>query len=150
MGLTDRGCSVARVLGTRKLGRVRADRESIPFSFDSSALAEGGKAVLTVKLIDGGKEIASVSQTITRLKKNSGSMVWIENGIIVKNGKPWYPRHIYAMGYRGGKAFTERFKSDDLAASPFRMATLEPGRLVRVFLFIYFLLNWLDYMAFLL
>ena len=58
-------------------------------------------------------------------------MVWIENGVIVKNGKPWYPRHIYAMGYQGGEAFTERFKSDDLAASPFRMAALEPGRLVK-------------------
>ena len=114
-----------------KTQTFKADRESIPFSFDSSALAEGGKAVLAVKVIDGDKEIASVSQTITRLKKNSGSMVWIENGVIVKNGKVWYPRHIYAMGYRGGKAFTERFKSDDLAASPFRMATLEPGRLVR-------------------
>ena len=64
----------------------KADRESIPFSFNSSALAKGGKAVLTVKLIDGGKEFASVSQTITRLKKNSGSMVWIENGVIMKNG----------------------------------------------------------------
>jgi len=116
---------------TAKTLTFKADRELIPFSFDSSALAEGGKAELTVKLIDGGKEIASVSQTVTRLKKNSGSMVWIENGVIIKNGKPWYPRHIYALGYRGGEAFMERYKSDDLATSPFRSATLEPARLIK-------------------
>ena len=109
----------------------KADRELIPFSFDSSALTEGGKAVLSVKLIEGSKEIASVSQTISRLKKNQGSMVWIENGVIVKNGKPWYPRHIYAFGYRGGEQFMERYKSDDLAISPFRSATLEPARLIK-------------------
>ncbi|MBQ6597973.1 MAG: hypothetical protein IJH79_10520, partial [Lentisphaeria bacterium] len=114
-----------------KTQTFKADRESIPFSFDSSTLAEGGKAVLTVKLTDGGKEIVSVSQTVSRLKKNTGSMVWIENGVIMKNGKPWYPRHIYAMGYQGGKAFMERYKSDDLAISPFRQATLEPGRLIK-------------------
>ncbi|MBQ9335895.1 MAG: hypothetical protein IJS14_01190 [Lentisphaeria bacterium] len=116
---------------TEKTQTFKADRDTIPFSFDSSALTEGGKAILSVKLTDGGREIASVSQTITRLKKNSGSMVWIENGVIVKNGKPWYPRHIYAFGYHGGEAFMERYKSDDLAVSPFRQATLEPARLVK-------------------
>ena len=114
-----------------KTQTFKADRESIPFSFDSSALAEGSKAVLNVKLTENGKEYASVSQTISRLKKNSGSMVWIENGVIVKNGKPWYPRHIYAMGYQGGEAFMERYKSDDLAVSPFQSATLEPNRLIK-------------------
>ena len=114
-----------------KTQKFKADRGTIPFSFDSKALAEGGKAVLSVKLVDGGKGTASVSQTITRLKKNSGSTVWIENGVIIKNGKPWYPRHIYALGYRGGEAFGERYKSDDLAVSPFRQATLEPARLVK-------------------
>ena len=108
-----------------------ANRETIPFRFDSSKLAEGGKAQLTAKITNGGKEIASFSCHIRRLKKNAGSMVWIENGVLVKNGKPWYPRDIYARGYLGGKAFAERCKADDLAESRFRAVSVEPRILIR-------------------
>ena len=115
----------------KKMQKFKADRDTVAFSFDSKALKEGGKAMLTAKLIDGGREITSVSRTVTRLKKNAGSMVWIENGALVKNGKPWYPRHIYAMGYKGGKAFDARFRADNLAMTPFKLASVEPGRLIR-------------------
>ena len=116
---------------TKKTLKLKADRGTIPFTFDSKGLVEGGKAALSVKLTDDGKEMASASQTITRLKKSNGSMVWIENGILYKNGKPWYPRDIYARGYRGGTAFGERFRADDFADTKFKAKTVEPRRLIR-------------------
>ena len=109
---------------------VKAVMDKIPFSFDSSSLNEGGQAVLTAAIIRDERELQSVSRRITRLKRNEGSMIWIENGVIIKNGRPWYPRYIYAPGYGGGKAFALRFKADDLTESPFRHASLEPARLV--------------------
>ena len=111
--------------------KFQADAQDIPFSFDSSALTEGGKAVLTAAVLDGGSKIASVSKTVTRLRKNAGSMVWIENGAVIRNGKPIYPRYIDAPGYLGGRAFAERCKADDLGDTPFRQVSLEPFRLIR-------------------
>ena len=116
---------------TEKTQTFKADRETVAFRFDSGKLAEGGKALLTAKLLENGRETASATCTVTRLKKNKGSMIWIENNALIKNGRPWYPRFIYAQGFMGGKAFAERFKADDLAATPVRTATLEPGRLIK-------------------
>jgi len=113
-----------------KTQSFKADGDTVTFSFESSALTEGGKALLTAKLLENGRE-TSATCTVTRLKKNKGSMVWIENNALIKNGKPWYPRFIYAQGYLGGTAFAERFNADDLAATPVRTATLEPFRLIR-------------------
>ena len=109
----------------------KADAETIPFAFDSKALSEGDKAVLTAKLLENGRETASASCSVTRLKKNKGSMIWIENNELIKNGRPWYPRFIYAQGFMGGTAFAKRFKADDLAATPVRTTTLEPNRLIK-------------------
>ena len=114
-----------------KTQSFKADSDIVSFSFDSKALTEGGKALLTAKLLENGKQTASASCTVTRLKKNDGSMIWIENNVLIKNGQPWYPRFIYAQGYMGGTAFAERFKADDFAATPIRMRTLEPGRLIK-------------------
>ena len=109
----------------------KADGDTVSFLFESNTLAEGGKALLTAKLLENGRETASASCTVSRLKKNDGSMIWIENNALIKNGRPWYPRFIYAQGFLGGSAFAERFKADDLAATPVRTATLEPGRLIK-------------------
>ena len=108
----------------------KADREAIPFRFDSRELSDGGRATLSAKIMEGNKEIASASCPVTRLKKNNGSMIWIENNVLIKNGKPWYPRFIYASGYMGGTAFGERYHSDQLAESPFLQTVLEPFRLI--------------------
>ena len=114
-----------------KTQRFNADVDTVSFSFESSALTEGGKSLLTAKLLENGRKTASASCTVTRLKKNKGSMIWIENNALIKNGRPWYPRFIYAQGFMGGTAFAERFKADDLAATPVRATTLEPGRLIK-------------------
>jgi len=108
----------------------KAADETLPFAFESGSLTEGGRAVLEAKLLENGKEIASVSCPVTRQKKKEGSMLWIEDGVLIKNGKPWYPRGIYACGYLGGKAFGERYKADDLAETPVRFVFMEPRRLV--------------------
>ena len=110
--------------------KFKADSDVVPFSFESGALTEGGRAVLTAKVLICGVEAAASTCTVTRLKKNEGSMLWIENGVIMKNGKPWYPREIYARGYRGGRAFAERYNADDLAESAFRQASVEPRRMI--------------------
>ncbi|MBR4665308.1 MAG: hypothetical protein IKO93_15690 [Lentisphaeria bacterium] len=114
-----------------KTQTYKADRETIAFRFDSGKLAEGGKAQLTAKLVENGRETASAVCAATRLKKNDGSMIWIENNTLIKNGQPWYPRFIYAQGYMGGTAFAKRFLADDLAATQVRMRTLEPNRLIK-------------------
>ncbi len=114
-----------------KTQSFKADSDTVSFSFESTALMEGGKALLSAKLLENGRETASASCTVARLKKNDGSMIWIENNALIKNGRPWYPRFIYAQGFLGGSAFAERFKADDLAATPVRTATLEPGRLIK-------------------
>ena len=110
---------------------LKADRATVPFQFDSRKLSEGGKVLLTAALIDNGREIASAACLITRLKKNDGSMIWIENNVLIKNGKPWYPRSIYARGYLGGKAFATRYNADKLGESRFRIRSLAPEKLIR-------------------
>ena len=109
---------------------LKADREIIPFQFDSSKLTEDGKVQLTAKIIEQGKETAAATCRVARLKKNTGSMIWIENNVLIKNGKPWYPRYIYAYGYRGGTAFKERYNADQLGEAKFRMRSLEPALLI--------------------
>ena len=116
----------------KKTQKFKADSDLIPFAFDSRDLPEGGKAVLSVKLLDGNREVASVTQTVTLLKKHSGSMLWIEDGRIIKNGKPCFFRTMSAFGFLGGKAFTERIAKDDLGfLRPKKEVTLEPSRLIR-------------------
>ena len=109
---------------------LKADAETIPFQFDSSSLAEGGKALLSASIRDGGKEIASATCHVTRLTENSGSMIWVENNVLIKNGKPWYPRFIYAHGYLGSKAFATRCQADQLGEARFRIRSLAPGKLI--------------------
>ncbi|MBQ9337695.1 MAG: hypothetical protein IJS14_10420 [Lentisphaeria bacterium] len=113
-----------------KTQKFDAGSEVIPFEFDSSALAEGGKACLRVKLLDGGRETASVSQTVRRLKKNAGSMLWIEDGVLYKNGKPRIHRTMSAVGWHGGAAFDERVKKDDLCFLHMKLQNVEPRRLI--------------------
>jgi|GEM_PF-506777 len=113
-----------------KTQKFKAKPEVIPFKFDSSALTVGGKATLRVKLLDGGKEIACVSQTVRRLKKNAGSMFWIKDGVLYKNGKPCFFRTMSAVGWHGGKAFDERLKKDDLCFLHPKVVNVEPKRLV--------------------
>lgn len=114
-----------------KVLELKADAETVPFQFDSRALTEGGQALLTATVLDSGREIASESCRITRLKKNEGSMIWIENNVLIKNGKPWYPRSVYARGYLGSKAFNVRYEADDLGESRFRIRSITPEKLIR-------------------
>ena len=116
---------------TEKTETFNAEKDVIPFAFGSDALPEGGKALLCVKIQDRGREISSVSETITRLKKGPGSMLWIEDGRIVKDGKPVFFRTMSAFGYHGGAALAERLRNDDLGFLNPAEVTLEPARLIR-------------------
>ena len=116
---------------TENTQKFEAGSEVIPFRCESQALSEGGKAVLTAKILDGGKEIASVSQTIRRLKKNNGSMLWIQDGILYRNGKPCFFRTMSAVGWHGGEALAERLTKDDLGFRHAKVGNVEPKRLIR-------------------
>ena len=72
----------------------------------------------------------SVSQTVRRLKKNAGSMLWIEDGVLYKNGKPRFHRTLSAVGWHGGKAFDERVSKDDLGFLHMNLQNVEPKRLI--------------------
>ena len=112
--------------------KLKADAEKIPFCFESRALQPGGKAVLTVMLRADGKELASVSQSVRRLDPPAGiKCAWIENGMLIRDGAPWYPRYIFSPGRRGGKAFDAKFNAEDFAETPFRRIGLEPRSLIR-------------------
>ena len=116
---------------TQKTLKFKADREIIPFSFDSRSMPEGGKAQLTLKLREGDRELAAVSQTVARLKKTAGSVLRIENGVLYRNGKPCFFRTMSAWNYQGGRAIAERIAGDDLAFLRPRALNLEPCRLVK-------------------
>ena len=115
-----------------KILKLKADSEKIPFSFEGLSFPSGGRAVLTVTLRADGEDPFSVSQTIRRPEPPAGiKCTWIEDGVLIRDGVPWYPRYIYAPGRRGGKAFDARYKADDLAETPFVRAGLEPRSLIR-------------------
>ena len=115
---------------TEKTLTFQADKETIPFKFDSSKLPEGGKAILSANILDNGKIIASTDCVVTRLPENNGSMIWIENNVLIKNGKPWYPRTIYARGYLGGTLFQERYLADQLGETEVKRRNISPGQLI--------------------
>ena len=62
-----------------------------------------------------------------------GQMSWVENGRLIVDGKPLFRRNMYAEYYRGGEAFKRRYDADDLHLTHNfrRIATLEPGRLIK-------------------
>ncbi|MBQ2631338.1 MAG: hypothetical protein IJG13_16800 [Kiritimatiellae bacterium] len=80
------------------------------FHFDTAGFADGD-ATLTA---------ASGDETLTkRIRKlpplpAGRHATWIENGNLMFDGKPVARRNIYAEGFMGGKAFDEKYKSDDL------------------------------------
>ena len=62
-----------------------------------------------------------------------GQMSWVENGRLIVDGKPLFRRNLYAEYYRGGEAFKRKYDADNLHLTHNfrRIATLEPGRLIR-------------------
>ena len=111
--------------------KLKADQENIPFCFDSRNLTSGGKVLISAVVLDNGKSVASDKCSVVRLVENTGSIVRIENNVLIKNGKPWYPRTIYARGYLGGRLFDERYKADSLAETAVSRRTISPERLIR-------------------
>ena len=91
------------------------------FRFDTSKL-EIGEALLTITSPD--KEI---TKKIRRLAPNGKMMSWIEDGRVIVDGKPIFPRTFTAVGWRGGKAQMNRYLADDLHET--RQITHQNGRM---------------------
>lgn len=107
-----------------------ANKENIFFTFDSKKLPKGEAALLTAKIINNNKVISTKTCQIKNLKPNKGSAIWIENNVLIKNGKPWYPRTIYARGYLGGTVFKEFYEKDNLSETPVKRRNVSPGKLI--------------------
>lgn len=101
--------------------------ENGDFAFDTKGF-EFGDAVLTVR---SGKE--TLVKKIRRLKPlpEGQHMSWIENGNLVVDGKPVFRRNVYATGFMGGRAFKEKFQSDNLHLTKViqEIAEFDPGDL---------------------
>ncbi len=117
-----------------KVNKYDPKAGGIKFKQNFPELKEGESVRLVAKLIVDGKEFAKTETRVKRLPppEKGGSVVWIEDGRIVYNGKPYFPRAIYARGYRGGVRLKERFdkEKDIICLNNFACPTLEPGRLL--------------------
>lgn len=98
------------------------------FAFETPGFAVG-EAFLTVEA--GG---AKKTVKIRKLAPTGRRMAWISKGRLVVDGRPVLRRNVYALGFRGGKAFDERFNADTnlcLTTEVTSGGTLEPGRVIR-------------------
>lgn len=109
----------------------KATSDVLDFSFDTKGFKTGEKAVVKAKVVCGKETVSEISNSISRPSPTKTDMVWIEDGALVRNGKPYYPRNIYALYYMGGTAFQKRYDADSLETTPLKKHTLEPGRLIR-------------------
>ena len=112
--------------------KIKPSSRKLDFTLNSKGLKEGGKAEITVKITLDNEEISEFKTNIRRLAPIKGSMLWVEDGHLVENGKPVYPRFIYAMYYQGGTAFKEKFDRDNLhLTTKWASKEFEPHRLVK-------------------
>ena len=74
--------------------------------FDTKGFRDG-EATLTV--VADGK---TVKTRILKLAPTGHDMSWIENGHIVLNGRQILPRRMYSEGYKGGRAFAEKYAAE--------------------------------------
>ncbi len=114
--------------------KYKPKKDGVEFRQKFRELKEGEEVRLKARLIVDGSEFAVTETSVRRLPppEKGGSVVWIENGHIVYNGKPYFPRSIYAMGYRGGRLMAQRFEKekDTICLNNFFCPTLEPERLL--------------------
>ncbi len=106
---------------------LESSGKSIPFEFEFPALAEGKSVTVSAKLVGpGGSAAAETSVVVRRPAPPAGEkgLVWIKNGHLVLDGKPWYLRSLYARYFQGGERFRQRFDSDDLGMTPFSWVNL--------------------------
>ena len=115
---------------TRKYGLSKGE---ITFEHKMKELAEGEKLDLTARLVTGGKEVARKEIWARRLASpaKGGDVVWIQDGHLVRNGKPYFMRGIYSPGYRGGTRIADIFEKqkDYVCVNEALTFTLEPMRL---------------------
>ncbi|MBO4511858.1 MAG: hypothetical protein J5746_03755 [Victivallales bacterium] len=116
-----------------KTRKFNAKGAFVDFEEKFPELKEGQKLDISARLIVDGKEFAATATSVKRLPppEKGGEVVWIQDGHIVRNGKPYFPRYIYALGYRGGKMMEKRFaeEKDYICMNEFHCPTLEPARL---------------------
>ncbi len=117
-----------------KVRKYKPRTGGIEFKQKFPELKEGEMVQLKARIIVDGKEFAGTETFVKRLPppENGGSVVWIENGRIIYNGKPYFPRTIYAKGFMGGIRLARKFEEekDIICLSDFESPTLEPARLL--------------------
>ncbi|MBR6372397.1 MAG: hypothetical protein IKS20_04380 [Victivallales bacterium] len=117
-----------------KSRKLKAKGDRMDFEEKFPELKEGQQLALSARLIVDGKESASVQTCVKRLPppEKGGEIVWVQDGRIVRDGKPYFPRFIAAYKYRGGRRLTERFEKDNdyICQNEFAHYSLEPFRLL--------------------
>ncbi|NMA18998.1 MAG: hypothetical protein GX927_00325 [Lentisphaerae bacterium] len=108
---------------------IRSLDKSIPFRFATPGLPEG-QVTINAEIRMKNDKVASASARIRIPAPSKQQMAWLENGHLVINGKPLFPRDIYAIGWQGGTAFKRRFENDHLFSTKNLICVLEPFRLV--------------------
>lgn len=109
------GTAEVSISGGGVVSQAKRLRNGEKFCFDTSALVQGGEAIVEVKGEKGLKRVV-----VRRLVPTGHRMSWIVNGNIVVDGKPIFKRDIYSNGYMAGKKFKKLFASelDSFAMTP--------------------------------
>lgn len=106
----------------------RLSRGGGEIDFDTTGF-EDGTALLSVEVGGVKKEFK-----IRKLAPTGRRMAWISKGCIVVDGKPVLRREVGVKGYKGGRAFAERFDADKrlyLTPEVSMGGTLEPNRVIK-------------------
>ena len=117
------GQDASRVKGVVKTaveGEVTVSLEGPGFPRRTAKLPSGGGAIDfdTTGFEDGAAtltvEVGAVKDVrkVRKLAPTGHTMAWISGGNLIVNGKPVFRRNLYAMGYRGGRAFAEKVAND--------------------------------------
>ncbi|MBQ9501371.1 MAG: hypothetical protein IJU70_04350 [Lentisphaeria bacterium] len=101
----------------------------VPFVFSTPGM-KYGRVTVTAEVFDGEKKIAASSLVIRRPDAAGKVYYRVENGCVLKNGKPLFLKDIYAKYFKGGEAFKKKFDADELHLTRLPISILEPFRLL--------------------
>ena len=114
----------ARELTLKPDGKVQS------FKLDKLTFPEGASAELHAEIYGPNGKMAETTKKISRpIPPKKGTAVWIDNGRLIINGKPQFPRNLYSVHYRGGRKFQAMFDSDNLYMTPFKLCGVQEWRI---------------------
>lgn len=123
----EKGEVVLELSGSGIRTQTKKMEKSGAFVFD---VPDFKKGALKLAVNSGDNRVV---KRIRKIEPNGRRMSWVENGVLVMDGKPLYRCGMGAENYKGGAAFAKRYFSDEtlgLDRAFSRGARLEPERLI--------------------